>query len=104
MSNSTKIVVAVFVLALLAVGALIIFPTPQRKVQSNTELKEKQMVLRKESEDRIKYFKDSRTDICFAYINSHIYGGDSTTYNVVSITQVPCDTHGTGIPLTESFE
>jgi len=33
----------------------------------------------------ITYFRDSRTDLCFAAINSNASG-----YNVTSITNVPC--------------
>lgn len=37
--------------------------------------------------DQLTYFKDARTGLCFAAINSVNYGGYSTT----SITCVPCD-------------
>jgi len=35
----------------------------------------------------ISYFKDKRTNLCFAYIYSTSYRG----YEVVSITYVPCE-------------
>jgi hypothetical protein len=39
------------------------------------------------SENNLIYFKDSRTGLCFAAINSQVYGG----YQSTSITNVSCD-------------
>ncbi len=36
--------------------------------------------------ESISYFKDTRTNLCFASVNSATYGGNQ----VVSITNVPC--------------
>jgi hypothetical protein len=38
-------------------------------------------------ESNIVYFKDSRTGVCFAALNSATY----TNFHVTSITAVPCD-------------
>lgn len=43
----------------------------------------------KSLKDDIVYFKDVRTGLCFAAINSNIGGG--TTQAITSITYVPCD-------------
>jgi hypothetical protein len=37
--------------------------------------------------NNITYFKDAKTGLCYAAINSYTYGG----YKVTSITCVPCD-------------
>ena len=38
-------------------------------------------------QENLTYFKDEKTNLCFASINSSSYGG----YSVTSITCVPCD-------------
>ncbi len=41
----------------------------------------------KKIENKIVYFKDARTGLCFATLNSKTYGGSQVT----SITCVPCE-------------